>query len=179
MVTAKKSISEEKKQIVSNLESLVDNKGAHLFLNYRGLNVQEMTDLRSRLRSADEDVQAGIYKNKLTKIAFDNKEIEYPGSLLKEPSLIVSVGGDICKVSKICVTYSKENKSLLIKGGIHRGAYIGGDVVEQLSKLPSRDELVAKTVMLIKGPINSFVMTVKNPLNKLIYALKAIEETKK
>ena len=81
-------------------------------------------------------------------------------------------------MSKDIVNFSKENEKLTIKGGFLSEDFIDVKTVNQLAKLPSRDELIAKTVGLIKAPVTGLVMTLASPVSGLINVLNNIKSKK-
>ena len=81
-------------------------------------------------------------------------------------------------MSKILVDFSKENENLSVKGGVLEGKFISNEEITKLSKLPSKAELIAKTVGLIKGPLTGLVGTLSNPINGFINVLNNIKNNK-
>ena len=168
-------IQEKQKKVDQLTENLKQSRGI-IVANYRGLTVTELTDLRSRLRKYGS--KATVYKNGITKRAFQISERKCPEDLLKGPNILVTTDTDAVNMSKQVVDFSKETEKLTIKGGFLSEDYIDDKMINQLAKLPSRDELIAKAVGLIKAPLSGLVMRLASPVNGLVNVLNNIKEEK-
>ena len=169
-------IQEKQKKVDQLTENLKQSRGI-IVANYRGLTVTELTDLASsRLRKYGS--VATVYKNGITKRAFQISERKYPEDLLKGPNILVTTDTDAVNMSKQVVDFSKETEKLTIKGGFLSEDYIDDKMINQLAKLPSRDELIAKAVGLIKAPLSGLVMRLASPVNGLVNVLNNIKEEK-
>ena len=139
---------------VKELIDLFDDKEGIVVSDYSGLNANDMTDLRKKVR--DAGCSAKIEKNRMVKRSFESIKLSYPEGLLTGPNIYFKVDSGMPDLCKILVDFAKENENFNIKGAILDGEYIDGDQVKDLSKLPSREELIAKTVGLIKSPLNGW-----------------------
>lgn len=166
----------EKVKFVEDLTEKFKASQSIIFTNYRGLNVAEVTDLRFRLREAG--VEYKVAKNTLTRFAVKNAEIDVEEEVLMGPTAIAFGVEDPVAPAKILLDFAKEKKALEIKGGILAGDFISAERVTALSKIPSREELLAKALGSMKAPINNFVGTLAAVPRKLLYALNAIKEQK-
>lgn len=167
----------QKAVVVDSLRSQIADSSGVFLTHYRGLSVAKMTILRKQLKKEGARVQ--IVKNTLTKRALDALGIQVDPLSLEGPSALINTGGDVVKVAKLLVTFSAENgDALRVKAGIVSGAVINGDQVIALSKLPSRDELIAKVIGTIKAPLTNLVGVLSNPLRDTVGVLRAIKDKK-
>ncbi len=146
-----------------------------IFTNYRGLNVQQITDLRNKLR--EKGAQFHVIKNRFAKRVFNEFGYEGLDGFLVEPTAIAYFNTDINEVAKILFDV-KEDTTLLIKGGYSEGNIYSEEDLLNISKLPSRDVLIAQAVGLFNAPISGLVFTLAGVLSKFVRTLKAIEEKK-
>ena len=169
-------IKKEKVGDLASIREMIDESKFIVMADYRGLDVSSVTDLRRQLR--DNDAKAKVCKNTLTRRVFKEHSLEYPSKVLVGPTMVVTSSKDASSVSKILVEFSKGNEDLSIKGGILDNQYVGIDVITELSKLPSKEELIAKTVGQIKAPLTNLVISLGSPINSFINVLRAIQDKK-
>ncbi|RAP29856.1 50S ribosomal protein L10 [Candidatus Marinamargulisbacteria bacterium SCGC AG-343-D04] len=167
---------EKKKKLVEELIVTLNNSEAILVSEYSGLSANSMTALRKSLKR--EGFDASVLKNKMVSRSFSDLKLTYPDSLLKGPNIYFNTKSDVVKLSKILIDYKKENDSLSIKGGFLNGNYISESEIKTLAKLPSKEELIAKAVGLIKSPLSGLVGTLANPVNSLVNVLNNIKNNK-
>ena len=166
----------EKKNCVAEIESKLNESEFVILSDYRGLSANEISDLRNQIR--DTGAEAKIYKNKLAKIAFDNTKMPYINEMLIGPTIFINTKGDAAKLSKTLIQFRKTFEQFKLKGGILQREHLDTVSIEELAKLPSRDELVAKVVGLIKGPLTSLVGSLSSPILGLNNVLNAIKNNK-
>lgn len=143
---ANKAIIEGKSKVVDEIASkLKDNTGV-VFIDYRGLTDEEMTELRKKLRENDADMK--IYKNSLTKRAFDKLNISLDECVVG-PSAVVYSNDEIAPI-KIVSDYAKKHTALSVKGGIIDGNITSLEELSKLATIPSREGLLT---MLAGGMI--------------------------
>ncbi|MFO7730853.1 MAG: 50S ribosomal protein L10 [Spirochaetia bacterium] len=168
-------VNKEKTDAVNQLKEMFQESADYIFTNYRGLSVSQISELRNKLR--EEDTALRVVKNRYAKIAL--KELEQPevDDLLIGPTAVALPRKEAGPAAKILVEFGKENP-VEIKGGI-----IGGDVfdvlqMEAFSKLPTRDELIAKLMGTMNAPIQNFVYTLNAVPQKLVRVLQAVADKK-
>lgn len=160
---------------VEEIKSKFSDSDIVLFVDYRGLNVESVTELRSKLR--ENEVVYKVYKNTLAKIALKDNVTEDVNKILEGPTAF-AFAKDPVSVSKVLTSYSKENEDLEIKGGIYQGEFLDISQIKQLAVLPSKEELLAKLVYLLNAPVSGLVNVMSGPARKLVYALNAVKEQK-
>lgn len=136
---ASEKILDHKKDVVEEIKNKVKNSSSIILVDYRGLSVAELTDLRRKLRQAESDIK--IYKNTLTKIAFDDLKIDLDNAYLEGPSAI-AFSNDAIQPVKILSEFAKKNKLLELKVGIVDGIVSDKKALAELAKLPSREGLL-------------------------------------
>jgi large subunit ribosomal protein L10 len=170
------SAIDEKKVIVEEIRSSIDNSTLVVASDYRGISANGANDFRARLRKSG--ATAKVYKNTLVRIALKELEVAYPENMLTGPTLLIHTENDVVSVSKTIVDFIKDNDITLVKGGLLQKSYIDEKGIQELAKLPSRDELIAKTVYMIKSPLSRLVSSVSSPLSGLVAVLNQIETKK-
>ncbi|MCP4049749.1 MAG: 50S ribosomal protein L10 [bacterium] len=166
----------DKSKKIEEIKSKVDTSVFSLIADFRGLSVSEVTGLRQKLR--DSGAEMTVYKNTLARRALQDLKIDYPAEMLIGPSALVNTEGDPIALAKILVDFIKESEALKIKGGLLDGENLDKESIIQLSELPGRDELIAKSVALIKSPVTNFVMILSGQIRNLINVMNAIKEKK-
>lgn len=164
----------------SNIEQLSEIKerleaaGAVWVVDYRGLSVKQIQELRRNIRSAE--AQMFVYKNTLMHIALSDLEMASMDEILAGPSAFIFTGEDPVASAKAIKEFAKANEALEIKGGIMDGAFQDADAVKAIADLPSKEELVAKLLGTISNPMRSVAAALNAiPTN----AVRAISEIAK
>jgi large subunit ribosomal protein L10 len=167
----------QKAVVVNELRDRIQASSGVFLADYRGLSVAKMTSLRKQLKK--EGAQVQVVKNTLTKRAFDELGVAVDPVVLEGPSALINTGGDAVTVAKLIVKFSADNgNSLRIKAGVVDGAVFDEVQVVAFSKLPSREELLAKLVGTIKAPLTNLVGVLSNPLRNIVGVLDAVKEKK-
>lgn len=172
----KRSILPEKQAAVEELQSKMEESVATIFANYRGLKVSQISELRNILRENNAEMK--VCKNTFTRIALQQLSVELSGESMAGPTALVFIKDDAASASKAIVKFMKDNNAIVLKGGILSRAPISEATIQELAKLPSKDELIAKVVGSFRAPIDQFVLNLSSPLRGLVYVLSAIREKK-
>ena len=163
----------QKQELVNELTAEVSENEALIISDYKGLKVTDIDALRKSL--AAEGFKAKVTKNRLIKRAFDGLTIELPEGVLKGQNMFFQTKDNVVGLTKILVKYSEENENLKIKGGIFDGQFIGTEKIDQLSKLPSKEVLIAKLIGQMKAPMSRLTATLSSPVNGLVGVLTNIK----
>ena len=155
----------EKKQAVEEIKDKFNRAVSAVFIDYRGLTVAEVTELRNKYRQAGVDYK--VLKNTLIGRAIEDKGIEEIAPFLNGPTAVAFSYDDEIAPAKITNDFIKETEKMEIKCGIFNNKFTPKEEVIVLASLPSKDELLAKTVGFLNSPI----------LN-LVYTLNAIKDQK-
>jgi large subunit ribosomal protein L10 len=146
-----------------------------IFTDYRGLTVEQITDLRNKLRAQDSVYK--VVKNRYAKIAL--KQLDRPdvGDHLVGPTAVALVSNEAGPVAKELVTFAKDGV-LVIKGGIIDGNVFDADQIIEFSKLPTRLELIAKLMSTMNAPLQNVVYILNAVPQKLVRTLQAVADKK-
>ena len=135
---ANQAIIAKKQEIVSEIENRVKDANSVVLFDYRGLTDAEIVDLRRKLR--EEGASYKVYKNTLTKRAFDNLSIKLD-ECLEGPSAMAT-SEDVIAPIKVLADFAKDHPALELKGGYVDGKEATLDELKQLAATPSRDTLL-------------------------------------
>ena len=168
-------LQDYKVEAVSNLKDLFKDVQDFIFTDYRGLTVEQITELRKRLR--EKKVVYRVVKNRFAKIAL--KELKYPevNELLLGPTAIALINEDSGAVAKILLDFSKDSP-VTVKGGIIDGNVFDGAQVEAYSKLPTRLELIARLLGTMQAPLQNMVYVLNAVPQKFVRTLQAVADSK-
>ncbi|MEI8251188.1 MAG: 50S ribosomal protein L10 [Synechococcus sp. ELA057] len=141
---------ENKQQIVQELKELLGQAEMALVLDYQGLSVKEMTDLRSRLQASNGVCK--VTKNTLMRRAIDgDSSWANLDPLLTGTNAFVLVKGDVGGAVKALQSFQKDTKKSEMKGGLFEGRLLSQDDIKAIGDLPSKEVLMAQ----IAGAINA------------------------
>ena len=166
---------EWKLEKLEQLKEELKNHTNYLFTDYRGLNVEQITTLRSALRKKEAEYH--VVKNRFAKRAFSELGYSEVEKFFIDPTAIAYFDSDISEVCKILIDTAGET-TLRMKGGLTEGVVITGEEIEGISKLPSRQALVGKTLQLLNAPISGLVFVLGGVLKQFLFTLKEIEKGK-
>lgn len=156
---------EIKKGVVADIKAKFEKAQSAVLVDYRGLNVAEVTDLRNQLRKAG--VEYAVLKNTMINLAVKDLNLDDMKPHLEGPTAVAFGYDDAVAPAKILSEFAKKNKNVTIKCGVCDGAYLDEKGVQALANTPSREVLIAK----IMGSMMSSV-------SKFVYALEAIRKQK-
>lgn len=167
---------------VKNIEALKEietrlKENRHFIIaEYKGLTVEEMTKLRRSLREADCEVK--VLKNTLFGIALKN--LDYPDfeDFLYGPNAFIFIKEDPVLAAKKVMEFAKQHEALKVKCGFIEGHIFDASKVEALSKLPTKEELIAKLLGSLKAPLYGLVSVAIGPVRGLAIALSEIAKQK-
>ncbi|MGR9047922.1 50S ribosomal protein L10 [Halobacillus faecis] len=159
------SVIEQKKQIVSDLAEKFRNSKSAVVVDYRGLDVAEVTELRTQLREAGVDFK--VYKNTMVRRAADEVELSELNEVLQGPTAVAFHEDDAVAAAKVLNNFAKDHDSLEIKGGVVEGQVATLEQIKELANLPNYEGLVSMFLSVLQAPIRNFA-----------YATKAIADQK-
>lgn len=138
---ASEKIINQKKEEVANLAAKMKEAKIILLTDYRGINVADVTELRSELRKSDSEYK--VIKNNIIRRALAENGIEGLDDLLEGPTAVIMNNEDYLEAAKAIYNYSKDNDFYKIKGGVIEGKVMTAEEIITLAKLPSREELLS------------------------------------
>jgi large subunit ribosomal protein L10 len=170
------AILESKKEVVREISEKFKNAQAIVLVDYKGLNVDKATELRSKARQAGVDYK--VYKNTLARFAAQDAGCAELTEYLKGSIAVAVSDSDAIAPAKLLNDFIKANKVLEIKAGYVDGKLMSAKEVEQLALLPSKEELVAKMLGSLKSPLYGLANVLNGNIRGLAVALNAIREQK-
>lgn len=147
-----------------------------MVVEYKGLSVGEMEKLRKEVSDAQAELK--VVKNTLLKIAAKNTDVAQIDELFEGPTAVAICESDPSALAKVFVNTIKDAPMLKIKGGIVDGSVVGANEISELSKLPSRPELISQFMGLLAAPLSNLLGAFTQMQTKLLYALEAVKDTK-
>ena len=164
----------------ANIENLklikedLDGLSAMWVVDYRGLTVAEVQDLRRQIRESDAIMK--VYKNTLMHLALEELELVNMDGVLSGPNAFVFAKNDPVASAKVLKTFSKDHEVLEIKAGLMDGEFLEKDKVMAVAALPSREELLAKFVGTLQNPMAKTVRVLNGPMEKFARTVSAIAD---
>lgn len=154
---------ESKKAVVAEITESFKNASSVAVVEYRGLTVAEISELRKLLKAVD--AKFGVYKNTLVQKASDSLGYKELDKYLSGSNAFV-FSSDVTGMPKVLAKFAKKNEKLVLKAGLVEGKFVNGDELKALAKLPSREGLLSMFLSCLQAPIRSFACTVKAVADK-------------
>ena len=167
---------EQKKAVVAEVNEAAKTAHSAVAAEYRGLTVEEMTDLRVKAREGG--VVLKVAKNTLVKRAVEGTEYECMTESLTGPLLYAFSMEDPGAAARLVKDYAKEHDHLVAKLVAVGGELYDASELERLSSLPTYDQAIAILMGVMKAPIEKFVRTINEPHTKLVRTLAAVRDAK-
>lgn len=160
----------EKTELVSSLRGTFENASIVVVAHYIGLNVDDMGDLRSKMREAGASFK--VTKNRLTRLALEGTPYDQIGDLFTGPTAI-AYSDDPVAPAKVAVEFAKKNDKLVVLGGAMGDVRLDVDGIKQLATLPSLDELRGKIVGMLNTPATRVAGVLQAPAGQVARVLSA------
>lgn len=144
---------ELKQPIVDEISGSINGASSVVVVDYRGLTVEEDTNLRKQLREAG--VIYKVYKNTYVSRAVEGTEFESLRAVLEGPSAFAVSKDDATAPARILANFAKKAPKLEIKAGIVEGVYYDADGMKAISDIPSREVLISKLLGSMQSPITN------------------------
>jgi large subunit ribosomal protein L10 len=162
----------QKNEIVKDLTEKIKGSKAVVFSDFKGLSVKDMTTLRKELKA--EGISLKVLKKTLINIALKDAGVELNAREMEGQVALAISEKDEVAAAKIIAKAAKANENLKILAGILGDKALSKEEVIALSKLPSKEELLAKLVGTLNAPVSGFVNVLAGNLRGLVNVLKAI-----
>lgn len=167
---------EEKIRVVSELQEKFAKAKGVVFTDYRGLNVEEITELRNVLR--DAELEYKVIKNTLARRAAEGTSVDAAKDIFSGPvGLAIGYDDPVLLVKKV-LAYSKGNEKLEVKGGIVEGTVCDIDQMKTISLLPPREVQLAMLAGAMNAPAMKLAGLMNSTLTQFAYALEALKNQK-
>ena len=167
---------ELKKTVVAEIRDKLGRAQSVVLIDYRGLTVEEVTDLRNQFRKAG--VEYAVLKNTMLTLAARDLGIRGLEDYLKGPTAVAFGYQDPVAPAKIITEYLKKNKKISVKCGMVDRKVVDQAGVTALAELPPREVLIAKLMGSMNALITGFVGVLSGVLRKFVYAVEAVRKQK-
>ncbi|MGH2064080.1 50S ribosomal protein L10 [Aerococcus urinaeequi] len=155
----------KKQQEVNEVVEKMNAANSLVVVDYLGLSVAEVTELRKQLREAG--VEFKVIKNTIMRRALDSQELEYHEEVFQGPTAVAFGMEDAVAPAKILSDFAKKAEALELKGGILEGEVLSKEEIQQIAKLPNREGLLSMLLSVLQAPIRN-----------VAYAVKAVADAK-
>ncbi|MGN1313905.1 MAG: 50S ribosomal protein L10 [Lachnospiraceae bacterium] len=145
---------ELKQPIVAEISEAIKDAQSVVLVDYRGLTVEQDTNLRKELREAG--VGYKVYKNTMMNFAFKGTDYESLAPFLEGPSAMAYSATDATAPARILAKFAKTADALEIKAGVVEGVMYDAQGMQSIAQIPSREELLSKLLGSIQSPIANF-----------------------
>jgi len=170
----------QKEAQVNELRSIFENMSAGVLVDYRGIEANQVVELRKQLNEATSTMK--VIKNSLARIAAKDTPFSELADQFTQTRAIIYCDGDPVVQAKVLSKAAKNIENLKILAGILVGdsktSILNTGEVEALSKLPSREDLIVKMLFLLEAPATKFVQTLDAVPVKFVRILAAIRDSK-
>ena len=166
----------DKVAVVDEVSQRLTAATATVLTEYRGLSVDDLAELRAKLRESDASYR--VVKNTLTRLAARDAGFDIPDDLLVGPTAITFCAGDPVAAAKVLRAFSRQHPELVIKGGVLDGRLLDAAETTRLADLESREELLARLAGLMQAIIAQPARLAQANLSKLARLLAALQDKK-
>ncbi len=157
-MASEKSINLKKEEVSKLAEKMKEAK-LILLTDYRGINVADVTNLRTELRNVSAEYK--VIKNNITKRALAECNLEGLDDKLEGPTAVIMTNEDYLDATKIIYKFSKDNDFYKIKGGVIDGKVMTAEEIITLAKLPSRQDLLSMLAGGLLANISKFAVALE------------------
>ena len=169
--------NEQKISIVKDTTDKIKNSSGIYFTRYTGIDVQTITELRKSFR--DNNVDYSVTKNTLTKLAAKEAGFEGIFDDILSGQIGIAYSEDPTAPAKVIKEFKKENEELLeVLGLLFEGKLYSSEKYKEFANLPTKEESLAKMVMMLNQPMTNLVSTLNGSFGKLLGVLNSLKDTK-
>lgn len=166
----------EKEKIVAELANTLSSSDGVYLADYKGLNVEQINDLRTQLRNVKVDFK--VIKNTLAKLSATEIGWDDLNEYFVGPTAVAISQEDPIIGARILTEFQKKNEKLSLKACVLEGQVYDQSRIEEIAKLPSKDQVIAQTVGMIGAPLRSMVNVLHGLLTATVVVLNEIKKQK-
>jgi len=167
---------EDKKALVAEVSAVAATALSVVAAEYRGLTVSQMTELRSKARSAG--VYMRVVKNTLARKAMAGTSFECMSSVLKGPLVLAFSKDDPGAAARVVKAFAKDNDKLVTTAVSLGGQLLAASALEKVASLPTREQALSQLMGVMKAPIQKLAATLAAAPSKLVRTLAAVRDQK-
>lgn len=169
---------EQKQKIIEELEEKIARKKAIIFVDFTGLKIKELSDLRRKLKSTGNELK--VAKKTLMGIAFKKAGLKVESRKLKGEVALVFGFKDEISPAKIVWQHSENNPNLKILGGIIESKgyeFLKTEEIIELAKLPTKEELLQRLIGSLASPISGLINVLQGNMRSFLYIISQIKRS--
>ena len=166
---------ERKQKIVDELGEVFSNNGVYL-IDYRGLTVKEMEDLRQKIKAHDAELK--VIKNRLAIKYFERENQEYGRDVFRGPVAVAFSNEHFVEVAKVIVDFEKDLKKIKIKSGFIEQKFVDDVQIKNVARLPGKPQLLSQLAFSVAMPLKKFGMSLSAPLTNVLILLNNLKDKK-
>jgi len=176
MAIIAKKVQENKTKAIGALKETLGSAKDFIFTDYRGLTVEQITELRRQLRT--KEVEYKVVKNNFARIAFQQLSAPDVSAYLAGPTAVAITPRDPNEVAKILYDFLKEVPALQVKGALISDTVYNAAQTEAFSKLPGRLELISMLMSVMNAPARNLAAALNDIPSRLVRTIKAVADKK-
>jgi large subunit ribosomal protein L10 len=166
---------DQKAAQTAELKDKMSKAQSIMFAHYIGMNVQDISDLRQKLK--EEDAEMKVAKKTLMKLAAKDAGLpEITDDSMEGPVACIFSFSDPLSGAQIAFKFAKDHKEVVLVGGMFEGKILSKEEATELAKLPGRDMLLATFVGMIRSPLTTFAGMCSSPMTGFARALSELAE---
>lgn len=155
----KEHVIAQKQQLVDDLKTKFEESISTIVFNYRGLTVEEVTELRKQLR--ESGVEMKVVKNTLLRRSAADAGYGELEDIFKGPTAIAFSNEEVVAPAKIIAEFADDHDAIELKGGIIEGKVASLELINKIAKLPSREGLLSMLLSVLQAPVRNTALAVK------------------
>jgi large subunit ribosomal protein L10 len=167
---------EDKKSIVADLKQVVEQAQSLVVVDYRGLTVAEMDELRAMAR--EKQVRMQVVRNTLARLAVQDTEFACLEPSLIGPTLLAMAFEEPGAAAKVLVKFAKGNEKLEVRALSLGGQLLDGSHLKTIAKLPSREEALSMLMSVMNGPVRQLAVGLQDSYARLARITQAVADQK-
>lgn len=156
---SKANILAKKEEIVKDITKKFEDAAAVVVVDYRGLTVEQVTELRKQLREAG--VEMHVLKNTMLRRAAEAANLNGLDDVFKGPTAVAFSNEEVVAPAKIIAEFAKDAEALEIKGGVLEGKVATVAEINKIATLPSREGLLSMLLSVLQAPIRNTALAIK------------------
>ncbi|MDR0315515.1 MAG: 50S ribosomal protein L10 [Treponema sp.] len=176
MAIVAKKIQDNKTKAIGALKESFSKANDFIFTDYRGLTVEQITNLRKNLRV--KEVEYKVIKNNFARLAFQQLSAPDVSSYLTGPTAVAISPKDSNEVAKILFDFAKEVPALQVKGALVGASVYTAAQTEAFSKLPGKLELISMLMSVMNAPARNLAAALNDIPSRLVRTVKAVADKK-
>ena len=165
MAIRAKNLQPAKVEAIAAAKSVLEGCSDYIFADYRGLTVEQLSQLRKQLR--EKECEFKVVKNNFARVAFEEMEITSVSDYLAGPTAIALVKQDANEAAKVLFDFAKDAPALQVKGALVEKEIYDKDKIEAFSKLPGKKQLIAMIASTINAPVQKLAATLQAYVDKM------------